>query len=267
MAIINNKHCIGTKANLTTDPSKEYNKDGRILFTRDTQELYINDGAITSGDNLSNRKQVNAQYALGLWNGPNTTPLTYQDLKDNLQNINNLYTNFQQKMTDNLAKKMDKTNPEGNGVLNIGSNTKTSSNLTGALIGNNLVQGATNNNAIISGQYNKYEENGLLVIGNGTSNMDRKNAFSIIKKNNNSYAIFETNIYANGAVSNENKLITQTELDEAVGNVITTPYVVSPTEPTSEEDKKLLWINTSKGNGALYFWNGLNWQALSALYS
>mgnify|MGYP006886780901 CR=1 FL=1 len=30
------KHCIGTKTNLTTDPSKEYNKDGKILFTRDT---------------------------------------------------------------------------------------------------------------------------------------------------------------------------------------------------------------------------------------
>ena len=117
------KHCIGTKNNLTTDPSKEYNKDGRILFTRDTQELYINDGAITSADDLSNRKQVNAQYALGLWNGPGTLPLTYQDLKNSLQNINNLYSNFQQEMIDNLAKKMDKTNPEGNGVLNIGSNT------------------------------------------------------------------------------------------------------------------------------------------------
>lgn len=261
------KHCIGTKNNLTTDPSKEYNKDGRILFTRDTQELYINDGAITSADNLPNRKQVNAQYALGLWNGPDTLPLTYQDLKNSLQNINNLYTNFQQEMIDNLAKKMDKTNPEGNGVLNIGSNTKTSSNLTGALIGNNLVQGVTNNNAIISGQYNKYEENGLLIIGNGTNNMNRKNALSIIKKNNNSYAVFETNIYANGAMSNENKLITQTELNEAVGNVITTPYVVSPIEPTSEEDKKLLWINTAKGNGILNYWTGTKWQELSAVYS
>ena len=38
--------------------------------------------------------------------------------------------------------------------------------------------------------------------------MNRKNALSIIKKNNNSYAVFETNIYANGTMSNENKLIT-----------------------------------------------------------
>lgn len=261
------KHCIGTKTNLTTDPSKEYNKDGKILFTRDTQELYINDGAVTSADNLSNRKQVNAQYALALWNGPNTSPLTYQDLKDSLQNVNDLYTNFQQEVTADLARKMDKTNPEGSGVLNIGANTKTSGSLTGALIGNNLIQGATNNNAIINGQYNKYEENGLLVVGNGTGNTNRKNAFSVVKNGNNSYAIFETNIYANGTVSEDNKLITQSELTEAVGNVITTPYVISSTAPTSEEDKKLLWINTSKGNGAIYYWSGNNWLALSALYS
>lgn len=47
---------LGPKNKLTTQPLKDYNKDGAILFTTDTQELFINDGAVSSNNDVSNRK-------------------------------------------------------------------------------------------------------------------------------------------------------------------------------------------------------------------
>ena len=264
---------LGSKSALTTQPLKDYNKDGAILFTTDTQELFINDGSVTSNNDISNRKQINAQYAVALWNpdNENDDPFTYQDLLDTFDSVNNSFADFKTVLDASLNKKMDKADPTGSGTLNL-SNTNIPAQFSfpGALIGSHLVQGDNDQNVIISGQYNKKIGNALFVIGNGTKESDRKNALVIAKNDSsgaNSHAIFEGDIFTNGLNSIDNLVITQKNLDDALANIITKPYIAQATPPTSADDKKLFWINTSKGNGVLNYWNGTKWQEFSAVYS
>lgn len=264
---------LGPKNKLTTQPLKDYNKDGAILFTTDTQELFINDGAVSSNNDVSNRKQINAQYAIALWNpnNENDDPFTYQDLINALDTVNNSLTDFETNLNAKLNKKMDKADPMGTGTLNLGTlNISAQQSFPGALIGSHLVQGENDQNAIISGQYNKKIGNAIFVIGNGTKEANRKNALAIVKNDTtgaSSYAIFEGDIFTNGSNDINNLVITQKNLDDALSNIITKPYIAQTTPPTSEEDKKLLWINTAKGNGVLNYWTGTKWQELSAVYS
>lgn len=264
---------LGPKSKLTTQPLKDYNKDGAILFTTDTQELFINDGAVSSNNDVSNRKQINAQYAVALWNpdNENDDPFTYQQLLNAFENVSGSFSDFQAVLNTSLNKKMNKADPTGTGTLNLGTlNISAQQSFPGALIGSHLVQGENDQNVIISGQYNKKIENAIFVIGNGTKEADRKNALVIVKNDKtgaSSYAIFEGDIFVNGSNNINNLVITQKNLDDALNNIITKPYIAQTIPPTSEDDKKLLWINTAKGNGVLNYWTGTKWQELSAVYS
>ena len=59
-----NKHYsfhLGTSTKLTYNPEADYNKAGSILFTKDTNELFINIDNVSS-DTKEYRKQVNSLY-------------------------------------------------------------------------------------------------------------------------------------------------------------------------------------------------------------
>lgn len=59
-------------------------------------------------------------------------------------------------------------------------------------------------------------------------------------------------------------LITKSYMEN---NSINNCYVISSTAPTDTVSKKKIWINSSKGNGTVNYWNGSAWKEISASYT
>ena len=77
---------IGTSTNLTYNPEADYNKAGSILFTKDTNELFINIDDVSSGTEQY-RKQVNSLYSTAVKGvDSNNKPLIF-----NATTLNEMY--------------------------------------------------------------------------------------------------------------------------------------------------------------------------------
>lgn len=281
----------GKKEFLSTDKSEIYNKVGSILFTTDTNELFINTGDINDPATAKKyRKQVNALYATALVEGDTKiTPLDIRTIQEILGIVDG------DTSTDNTTfnLKMDKVNPRGSGNIIITDDENKEfdieeNNKNNFLIGTNLQINTTtsnnNSNSIISGKFNVPLNNSLFVIGNGEDNQKRKNAFSIVQNGTKADCIISGNLYINDTSNGTNPLsdnlvITTTDLNTrlekerektntALEKLSVKPYIVSINEPA---DKKLLWIDISSGNGngILKYWDETNstWKALSAVYA
>lgn len=281
----------GKKEFLSTDKGEIYNKVGSILFTTDTNELFINTGDISDPTTAKKyRKQVNALYATALVEGDTTiTPLDIRTIQEILGIVDG--DTSIDNTTFNL--KMNKANPRGSGNIIITDDENKEfdiekNNKNNFLIGTNLQINTTtsnnNSNSIISGKFNVPLNNSLFIIGNGENNEKRANAFSIVQNGSKADCIISGNLYINDVsngtnlVSN-NLVITTTDLDtrlekerkttnEDLEKLSVKPYTVSSNEPA---DKKLLWIDISSGNGngILKYWDETNstWKALSAVYA
>ena len=105
----------GKKEFLSTDKSEIYNKVGSILFTTDTNELFINTGDISDPTTAKKyRKQVNALYATALVEGDTTiTPLDIRTIQEILGIVDG--DTSIDNTTFNL--KMNKANPRGSGNI------------------------------------------------------------------------------------------------------------------------------------------------------
>ena len=281
----------GKKEFLSTDKSEIYNKVGSILFTTDTNELFINTGDINDPATAKKyRKQVNALYATALVEGDTKiTPLDIRTIQEILGIVDG------DTSTDNTTfnLKMDKVNPRGSGNIIITDDENKEfdieeNNKNNFLIGTNLQINTTtsnnNSNSIISGKFNVPLNNSLFVIGNGEDNQKRKNAFSIVQNGTKADCIISGNLYINDTSNGTNPLsdnlvITTTDLNTrlekerekantALEKLSVKPYTVSSNEPS---DKKLLWIDISSGNGngILKYWDETDstWKALSAVYA
>ena len=281
----------GKKEFLSTDKSEIYNKVGSILFTTDTNELFINTGDISDPATAKKyRKQVNALYATALVEGDTKiTPLDIRTIQEILGIVDG------DTSTDNTTfnLKMDKVNPRGSGNIIITDDENKEfdiekNNKNNFLIGTNLQINTTtsnnNSNSIISGKFNVPLNNSLFIIGNGEDNQQRKNAFSIVQNGTKADCIISGNLYINDTSNGTNPLsdnlvITTTDLNTrlekerektntALEKLSVQPYIVSINEPA---DKKLLWIDISSGNGngILKYWDETNstWKALSAVYA
>lgn len=281
----------GKKEFLSTDKSEIYNKVGSILFTTDTNELFINTGDISDPATAEKyRKQVNALYATALVEGDTIiTPLDIRTIQEILGIVDG------DTSTDNTTfnLKMDKANPRGSGNIIITDDENKEfdiekNNKNNFLIGTNLQINTTtsnnNSNSIISGKFNVPLNNSLFIIGNGENNEKRKNAFSIVQNGTKADCIISGNLYINDTSNGTNTLsdnlvITTTDLNTrlekerektntALEKLSVKPYIVSINEPA---DKKLLWIDISSenGNGILKYWDETNstWKALSAVYA
>lgn len=62
-------------------------------------------------------------------------------------------------------------------------------------------------------------------------------------------------IEINGLMPNFNSYYTKSEIDTKLEGIISQPYTTNINEPTSEEDKKLLWISSA----GLKYHNGSGW--------
>lgn len=281
----------GKKEFLSTDKGEIYNKVGSILFTTDTNELFINTGDISDPTTAKKyRKQVNALYATALVEGD--TKITPLDIRT-IQEILGIVDGDTSIDNTTFNLKMNKANPRGSGNIIITDDENKEfdiekNNKNNFLIGTNLQINTTtsnnNSNSIISGKFNIPLNNSLFIIGNGENNEKRANAFSIVQNGSKVDCIISGNLYIND-VSNgtnpadNNLVITTTDLNtrlekerkttnEDLEKLSVKPYVVSSNEPT---DKKLLWIDISSGNGngILKYWDETNstWKALSAVYA
>lgn len=281
----------GKKEFLSTDKGEIYNKVGSILFTTDTNELFINTGDISDPTTAKKyRKQVNALYATALVEGD--TKITPLDIRT-IQEILGIVDGDTSIDNTTFNLKMNKANPRGSGNIIITDDENKEfdiekNNKNNFLIGTNLQINTTtsnnNSNSIISGKFNVPLNNSLFIIGNGENNEKRANAFSIVQNGSKTDCIISGNLYIND-VSNgtnpagNNLVITTTDLDtrlekerkttnEDLEKLSVKPYVVSSNEPA---DKKLLWIDISSGNGngILKYWDETNsiWKALSAVYA
>ena len=281
----------GKKEFLSTDKSEIYNKVGSILFTTDTNELFINTGDINDPATAKKyRKQVNALYATALVEGD--TKITPLDIRT-IQEILGIVDGDTSTNNTTFNLKMDKVNPRGSGNIIITDDENKEfdieeNNKNNFLIGTNLQINTTtsnnNSNSIISGKFNVPLNNSLFVIGNGEDNQKRKNAFSIVQNGTKADCIISGNLYINDTSNGTNPLsdnlvITTTDLNTrlekerektntALEKLSVKPYIVSINEPA---DKKLLWIDISSGNGngILKYWDETNstWKALSAVYA
>lgn len=282
----------GKKEFLSTDNTEVYNKVGSILFTTDTNELFINTGDISDLPTAEKyRRQVNALYATALIEGD--TKITPSDIRT-IQEILGIVDGDTSIDNTTFNIKMDKTNPRGSGNIIITDDENKEfdiqkNNKNNFLIGTNLQINTTtsdnNSNNIISGKFNIPLNNSLFIIGNGSS-ASRSNAFSIIQNGTKADCIISGNLYINDTSNgtnpaNNNLVITTTDLNtrleterkttnEALKELSVKPYIVSSAEP-SDKDKKLLWIDTSSGNGngILKYWDEtvLAWKAISAVYA
>ena len=266
-----------------TISTKPYNKDGAIVFNVDSNELAINIGNIyDENTKKANRRRLNCKNSDYAKNADYAENAGNADFAVNATEANQIRVGsmivsgseileMAEKIENSLSK--DKDNFISGDFKDIKAGTGiNTTNLSDA--------------TLITGFYNDYANatNALFIVGCGTSDTNRKNALTVYKNdtianNNKSCLVLEGNIYS-GNQTQENKLITKSELntalanyatksyvDNKVANVITQPYVVSAEAPTSESDKKLFWINTSKGNGVLNYWNGTAWIEMSAVYS
>lgn len=285
---------IGTSEKLTYNPEAEYNKAGAILFTKDTNELFINinDVSPTAKDY---RKQVNSLYSTAIKGQDDNNNTLIFDAKK----LNEMYNNIINQ-SNTLNDKMDKNNPVGTGNFIFGSeNTLAVNSENSMMLGQNLLQGANSSNSITGGRFNVKLDNALLTIGSGTDNNNRRNAFAIIASNTTNYGIFANDLYiktgGNDSTSpNENyKVLTKKEVEDKISKVETdlttkinnlsqSPFLSSATQPDldstlSEEELRkihsLFWINTSKGNGVLNYWksntvgDGGSWIEVSAIFT
>lgn len=281
----------GKKEFLSTDKGEIYNKVGSILFTTDTNELFINTGDISDPTTAKKyRKQVNALYATALVEGD--TKITPLDIRT-IQEILGIVDGDTSIDNTTFNLKMDKANPRGSGNIIITDDENKEfdiekNNKNNFLIGTNLQINTTtsnnNSNSIISGKFNVPLNNSLFIIGNGENNKKRANGFSIVQNGSKADCIISGNLYINDTTNgtnpaSNNLVITTTDLDtrlekerkitnEDLEKLSVKPYTVSTNEPA---DKKLLWIDISSGNGngILKYWDETNstWKALSAVYA
>lgn len=284
----------GKKDFLSTDKTEIYNKIGSILFTTDTNELFINTGDISDKTTAEKyRRQVNALYATALLEGD--TKITPSDIRT-IQEILGIVDGDTSTDNTTFNLKMDKINPRGSGNIIITDDENKDfdikeSNKNNFLIGTNLqinTATATNtSNNIISGKFNVPLNNSLFIIGNGVNINSRSNAFSVIQNGNKADCIISGNLYINDTTNGTNPIknnlvITTIDLEkqleterkttnDALKELSIQPYVASPNEPVSDKGKKLLWIDTSSGNGngILKYWDESisTWKALSAVYA
>ena len=260
---------IGTSTKLTYNPEADYNKAGSILFTKDTNELFINIDNVSS-DAKEYRKQVNSLYSTAVKGvDSNNKPLIF-----NATTLNEMYGKINDH-TEKLNKKMNMIDPQGSGNFNFGQNNNINNDSTNSIVvGQFLNQGQNNSDSITSGRYNVSVNNALLTIGSGTSENSRKNAFTIISSNDLNCGIFSNDLYINtggNTTSKPNdslKVLTSAEIDKKISDAKTdlenqindlspSPIYKSasaPEENTSLSSKdlekihKLFWLNTSKGN-------------------
>ena len=285
---------IGTSTKLTYNPEADYNKAGSILFTKDTNELFINIDNVSS-DAKEYRKQVNSLYSTAVKGvDSNNKPLIF-----NATTLNEMYGKINDH-TEKLNKKMNMIDPQGSGNFNFGQNNSINSNSTNSIVvGQFLNQGQNNSDSITSGRYNVSVNNALLTIGSGTSENSRKNAFTIISSNDLNCGIFSNDLYINtggnttSKPSDNLKVLTSAEIDKRISDAKTdlenqindlspSPIYKSasaPEENTSLSSKdlekihQLFWLNTSKGNGVLNYWqpdttgDSGKWIEVSAIFT
>lgn len=285
---------IGTSTKLTYNPEADYNKAGSILFTKDTNELFINIDNVSS-DTKEYRKQVNSLYSTAVKGvDSNNKPLIF-----NATTLNEMYGKINDH-TEKLNKKMNMIDPQGSGNFNFGQNNSINSNSTNSIVvGQFLNQGQNNSDSITSGRYNVSVNNALLTIGSGTSENSRKNAFTIISSNDLNCGIFSNDLYINtggnttSKPSDNLKVLTSAEIDKKISDAKTdlenqindlspSPIYKSasaPEENTSLSSKdlekihQLFWLNTSKGNGVLNYWqpdttgDSGRWIEVSAIFT
>lgn len=285
---------IGTSGKLTYNAEAEYNKAGAILFTKDTNELFININDV-SPDAKEYRKQVNSLYSTAV-KGVDSDNNT---LIFNAKKLNEMYNNIINQ-SNTLNNKMDKNNPVGTGNFIFGSeNTLATNSENSIMLGQNLLQGENSSNSITSGRFNVKLDNALITVGSGTDDNNRHNAFAIISSSTANYGIFANDLYIktggnNFTSPNENyKVLTkkdiedkiskvETDLTAKINNLSPSPFLSSATQPDldstlSEEELKkihsLFWINTSKGNGVLNYWkpntvgDDGSWVEVSAIFT
>ena len=181
---------IGTSTKLTYNPEADYNKAGSILFTKDTNELFINIDNVSS-DAKQYRKQVNSLYSTAVKGvDSDNNPLIF-----NATTLNEMYGKIND-YTEKLNKKMNMIDPQGSGNFNFGQNNNINNDSTNSIVvGQFLNQGQNNSNSITSGRYNVSVNNALLTIGSGTDENSRKNAFTIIASNDLNCGIFSNDLY------------------------------------------------------------------------
>ena len=287
---------IGTSTKLTYNPEADYNKAGSILFTKDTNELFINIDDVSSGTEQY-RKQVNSLYSTAVKGvDSNNKPLIF-----NATTLNEMYGKINDH-TEKLNKKMNMIDPQGSGNFNFGQNNSINSNSTNSIVvGQFLNQGQNNSDSITSGRYNVSVNNALLTIGSGTSEDNRKNAFTIISSDNLNCGIFSNDLYINtggnttSQPDNKFKVLTSVEIDEKISdlkkdlekqinNLSFKPIYKSKKPPEAntaispEELEKIhlgFWLNISenKGHGVLNYWepntvgDGGSWVEVSAIFT
>lgn len=285
---------IGTSTNLTYNPEADYNKAGSILFTKDTNELFINIDNV-SPTTKDYRKQINSLYSTAVKGQDDNNNTLIFDAKK----LNEMYNNIINQ-SNTLNNKMDKNNPVGTGNFIFGSeNTLATNSENSIMLGQNLLQGENSSNSITSGRFNVKLDNALITVGSGTDDNNRHNAFAIISSSTANYGIFANDLYIktggnNFTSPNENyKVLTkkdiedkiskvETDLTAKINNLSPSPFLSSATQPDldstlSEEELKkihsLFWINTSKGNGVLNYWksnivgDGGSWVEVSAIFT
>lgn len=285
---------IGTSTKLTYNPEADYNKAGSILFTKDTNELFINIDNVSS-DAKEYRKQVNSLYSTAVKGvDSDNNPLIF-----NATTLNEMYGKIND-YTEKLNKKMNMIDPQGSGNFNFGQNNNINNDSTNSIVvGQFLNQGQNNSDSITSGRYNISVNNALLTIGSGTDENSRKNAFTIISSNDLNCGIFSNDLYINtggNTTSKPNdslKVLTSAEIDKKISDAKTdlenqindlspSPIYKSasaPEENTSLSSKdlekihQLFWLNTSKGNGVLNYWqpdttgDSGRWIEVSAIFT
>ena len=287
---------IGTSTKLTYNPEADYNKAGSILFTKDTNELFINIDNVSS-NTKEYRKQVNSLYSTAVKGvDSNNKPLIF-----NATTLNEMYGKIKNH-TEELDKKMSMVNPKGSGNFNFGQNNTINNDSTNSIVvGQSLNQGKNNSNSITSGRYNVLVDNALLTIGSGTSESSRKNAFTIISSNDLNCGIFSNDLYINtggnttSKPDNDLKVLTSAEIDERISdlkkdlekqinNLSFKPIYKSKKPPEtntaiSPEDLEKIhlgfWLNISenKGHGVLNYWepntvgDGGSWVEVSAIFT
>lgn len=285
---------IGTSTNLTYNPEADYNKAGSILFTKDTNELFINIDDVSSGTEQY-RKQVNSLYSTAVKGvDSNNKPLIF-----NATTLNEMYGKING-YTEELDKKMSRVDPKGSGNFNFGQNNNINNDSTNSIVvGQSLNQGQNNSESITSGRYNVSVDNALLTIGSGTGKNDRKNAFTIIASNDLNCGIFSNDLYINtggnttSKPDDDLKVLTSAEIDKRISDAKTdlenqindlspSPIYKSASAPeknTSLSSKdlerihQLFWLNTSKGHGVLNYWqpdttgDSGKWIEVSAIFT
>ena len=296
MSDMNYSFNIGKIGNINNkNKDAEYNQAGAILFTKDTNELFINLNNITNDNEAETyRKQVNSLYSTAIikYDENNQIPgqiFDYSTLETMYKDISD--------QGARLVGKMDMEHPTGNGVFNFGENNlwetfpkdknKSSNSI---MSGYYLKQGKNAQNSIINGKYNKPIKDALLTVGYGIgdNDQDRKNLFVVTP----TYSYFK-NLYivdndATEMPNSQDKVMTQKDGNQIIAkinNLSPKPFNaqdIPPDDPSlglSDEEKEkvhnLFWINTKKGkgNGVLNYWkpdsDGITgkWVEISAVFT